>query len=62
MIDPTHVIDGITLEELHETLRKGNLDEREMKKGLQGQKDNFPDGIEECGADALRFALVAYTS
>jgi valyl-tRNA synthetase len=29
---------------------------------MAGQKADFPDGIEECGTDALRFALVAYTS
>ena len=27
-----------------------------------GQAADFPDGIEECGTDALRFALVSYTA
>lgn len=40
----------------------GNLDPKEIEKAKAGQKADFPDGIEECGADALRFALVAYTS
>ena len=29
---------------------------------MLGQQEDFPNGIEECGTDALRFALVAYTS
>ena len=62
VIDPIQVIEGISLEGLHETLAAGNLDERELKKARQGQKQDFPDGIEECGTDALRFALCAYTA
>ena len=62
VIDPTHVIEGITLQKLHETLMAGNLDPKEVEKAKAGQKIDFPDGIEECGADALRFALVSYTS
>lgn len=27
----------------------------------EGQKMDFPKGIPECGADALRFGLLAYT-
>ncbi|KAL4858605.1 Septin and tuftelin-interacting protein 1 [Chlorella vulgaris] len=34
----------------------------QIKKAASGQRADFPDGIEECGTDALRFALVAYTS
>ena len=26
------------------------------------QKDDYPQGIPECGTDALRFALCAYTA
>ncbi len=62
VIDPTNVIEGITLEKLHESLLGGNLDPKEVEKAKAGQKIDFPDGIEECGADALRFALVSYTS
>lgn len=47
---------------LHDTLTTGNLSSAEVQKATKGQKDDFPDGIEECGTDALRFALVAYTS
>lgn len=34
----------------------------QVEKAASGQRADFPDGIEECGTDALRFALVAYTS
>lgn len=35
---------------------------QQVEKAAAGQRTDFPDGIEECGTDALRFALVAYTS
>lgn len=34
----------------------------EVEKAKQGQKSDYPNGIPECGTDALRFALCAYTS
>mmetsp|Transcript_35431 Transcript_35431/g.81054 ORF Transcript_35431/g.81054 Transcript_35431/m.81054 type:complete len:986 (+) Transcript_35431:112-3069(+) len=61
VIDPIEVIDGIKLEDLHKKLQEGNLPEKEIKKAEEGQKHDFPDGIPECGADALRFGLLAYT-
>jgi len=39
----------------------GNLPEKEVKKAIKGQEEEFPDGIPECGCDALRFGLLAYT-
>jgi valyl-tRNA synthetase len=62
VIDPLDVVEGITLEGLHQQLYEGNLDEREIKRAMQGQKEDYPDGIPECGSDALRFALCAYTA
>jgi valyl-tRNA synthetase len=62
VIDPIDVIEGISLEGLHKTLMGGNLDPKEVEKAKQGQSADYPEGIEECGTDALRFALVAYTS
>ncbi len=50
------------MQDLHDTLTTGNLSPAEVQKATAGQKEDFPDGIEECGTDALRFALVAYTS
>ncbi|KAG1659710.1 Valine--tRNA ligase [Nymphon striatum] len=62
VIDPLDVIRGIALEELHKSLENGNLDPRELKKAIEGQKADYPSGIPECGTDALRFALCAYTT
>ena len=50
------------MQALHETLKTGNLSPAEVTKATLGQREDFPQGIEECGTDALRFALVAYTS
>lgn len=61
VIDPIDVIQGLPLEELHAKLREGNLDEKEILKAQAGQKKDFPKGIPQCGTDALRFALCAYS-
>ncbi|KAF9565455.1 hypothetical protein CPC08DRAFT_815475 [Agrocybe pediades] len=61
VIDPIDVIQGLPLEELHQKLYEGNLDEREIAKAKAGQKKDFPKGIPQCGTDALRFALCAYS-
>jgi len=61
VIDPLEVIDGIALEDLHQKLYEGNLPDKEIEKAKAGQKADFPEGIPECGADALRFGLLAYT-
>jgi valyl-tRNA synthetase len=61
VIDPLDVIQGLPLEALHAKLRDGNLDEKEIVKATAGQKKDFPKGIPQCGTDALRFALCAYT-
>ncbi len=62
IINPVDVIQGIGLEDLHKTLLGGNIDPREVEKAKQGQKQDYPNGIPECGTDALRFALCAYTA
>lgn len=60
VIDPIDVIEGCTLEALHSQLEGGNLDPSEILKAKSGQKQDFPQGIPECGIDALRFALCNY--
>jgi len=57
VIDPIEVIEGSSLEALHAKLDGGNLDPREVARAKTDQKKLFPNGIPECGTDALRFAL-----
>ncbi|GLV42742.1 Valyl-tRNA synthetase [Carabus blaptoides fortunei] len=59
VIDPMDVINGITLEDLHLQLYDSNLDPKEIDKAKEGQRQDYPKGIPECGTDALRFALCA---
>lgn len=61
VVDPLDVIQGLALEKLHEKLYEGNLDAQEIEKAKLGQKKDFPKGIPQCGTDALRFALCAYS-
>ncbi|KAI9583138.1 valine--tRNA ligase [Glossina fuscipes] len=60
VIDPMDVIYGITLEGLQEQLMASNLDRNEIKTATEGLTQDYPNGIPECGSDALRFALCAY--
>ncbi|KAB1261928.1 von Willebrand factor A domain-containing protein 7 [Camelus dromedarius] len=62
VIDPLDVIHGVSLQGLHDQLLNSNLDPSEVEKAKEGQKADFPAGIPECGTDALRFGLCAYTS
>ena len=39
---------------------EGNLAEAEIARAEADQKENFPDGIKECGTDALRLTLLQY--
>ena len=61
VIDPLEVINGCTLQTLVDKLKSGNLPPKEIEKATAGQTADFPDGIPECGADALRIGLLAYT-
>jgi valyl-tRNA synthetase len=62
VIDPMDVIQGTPLQALHDKLLLGNLDPKEVINATRFQKHAFPDGIPQCGTDALRFSLVAYTT
>jgi valyl-tRNA synthetase len=61
VIDPVDIMDGITLSGLNDKLNLGNLAPTEIERAAKWQKTAFPDGIDECGADALRFSLVNYS-
>ncbi|KAL7538768.1 hypothetical protein ACHAXR_008781 [Thalassiosira sp. AJA248-18] len=61
VIDPLEVISGCTLETLLSKLDGGNLPPKEVARAKKDQQTDFPDGIPECGSDALRFGLLAYT-
>ena len=54
VIDPLQVIDGISLEKILEELKLGNLPEKEVKKCETEKKKEYPQGIPQCGADALK--------
>lgn len=62
VVDPVDVINGISLYNLLKKLEYGNLDPKELETAKEGQMKDFPNGIPECGTDALRFALISYTS
>lgn len=63
VVDPIDVMDGASMEALAESLRTGNLDPKKVAEGLALQRKVYgpTNGIPECGADALRFALCNYT-
>uniref|UniRef100_A0AAY4DG87 Valine--tRNA ligase, mitochondrial n=1 Tax=Denticeps clupeoides TaxID=299321 RepID=A0AAY4DG87_9TELE len=61
VIDPLDVISGVSLEVwLQEKVKEGNLDPRETTVAMEAQRKDFPKGIPECGADAMRFALCSH--
>jgi len=62
VIDPLDVIEGITLAALHKAVDENtSIELKEKDRAKKTQKEDFPGGIAECGTDALRFALCAYT-
>jgi valyl-tRNA synthetase len=61
VIDPLEVINGCSLDSLQQRLDAGNLPPKEVKRAKKNNELEFPDGIPECGSDALRFGLLAYT-
>lgn len=61
VVTPHHIIDGISLEKLQQDTRlyfdSGILSKEEYEISIKGQYKMFPQGIPECGTDALRFTL-----
>jgi valyl-tRNA synthetase len=62
VVDPIDIMEGVQLQTLIDKLKVGNLDPKELKSAEKYQRTAFPQGIPECGADALRMALVGYTT
>ena len=60
VIDPVEVIDGTSLENLIKKVKEGNLPAHEVERTVAQKKLDYPNGISECGSDALRFGLLAY--
>lgn len=53
VIDPLDVVNGTTLQALHDQLTTGNLDPKEVQTAKKFQQTAFPDGIPECGKLSL---------
>ncbi|XP_057683516.1 valine--tRNA ligase, mitochondrial [Corythoichthys intestinalis] len=60
VIDPLDVTNGVSLEMLQRKIKEGNLDPREQTVATEAQRKDFPNGIPQCGTDALRFALCSH--
>lgn len=60
VIDPLEVINGASLKSLSEKLRNSNLGQQEIERAEADHKEDYPEGIPECGADSLRIGLLAY--
>uniref|UniRef100_A0A1B6D572 valine--tRNA ligase n=2 Tax=Clastoptera arizonana TaxID=38151 RepID=A0A1B6D572_9HEMI len=64
IVDPIDVINGLSIQDLKTQIKNshaaGLLSEEEMEKATAGQLKLFPNGIPECGTDALRFTLLSH--
>lgn len=64
VISPESVINGASLKLMESETNKlfeiGTLSKEETIKTIDGQKKMFPNGLPECGTDALRFTLCSY--
>ncbi|KAI8381002.1 tRNA synthetases class I-domain-containing protein [Radiomyces spectabilis] len=61
VVDPLHVIDGVSLDVMKDNLLHSNLPKKEIATSIKNMEKEYPNGIPACGTDSLRFALVAYT-
>lgn len=60
VIDPVEIIEGRSLDQLKERILKSNVSKTELKRALKRVEKDFPNGIPQCGTDALRLALCSY--
>ncbi|MEM6511896.1 MAG: valine--tRNA ligase [Pseudomonadota bacterium] len=59
ILDPLDLIDGIDLESLVAKRTRGMMQEHLKPKIEQATRKQFPDGIDQFGADALRFTFAS---
>lgn len=48
------------LEKVHSSHKEGVIASNELKNAIRNQLKMFPDGIPQCGTDALRFSLLSH--
>ncbi|CAK9802615.1 Valine--tRNA ligase [Anthophora plagiata] len=64
IVSPENIINGSTLNDLTAQVKKncetGIINETTLKRMLSANKKLFPNGIPECGADALRMTLCSH--
>jgi len=58
VVDPLDVMTGKDLAAMAKQLEGSGLNPTELDRAREGQKKSFPQGIPECGTDALRFGLL----
>ncbi len=61
VIDPMDVIEGFSLDDLLDKTRGYTLPKKEIENAIAYQRQHYPRGFPQCGTDALRFTLAAYT-
>ncbi|KAI7900845.1 valyl-tRNA synthetase [Cokeromyces recurvatus] len=61
VIDPLHVIEGVTLQEMKNNVLHSNLPKKEIETSIRNLEKEYPNGIPACGTDSLRFSLIQYT-
>ncbi len=62
VLDPIDLIDGISLEELLEKRTTGMMNPQDAEKIIQRTKEEFPEGIDGYGTDALRYTYYSLAS